>query len=143
MSLGPIVSAGTELDGITTLVWGTAGSLITPAPAAGYAGEGFYIVESVDEAEDAEKIHGENGTGIKAWRMLLKHGKIWNITVTDDTTMTAPSVGSTVTVLDFLGNKTLSYVAVVTDNNYRAARKQPGQRVLQVENLTLIDAAAA
>jgi hypothetical protein len=137
--LGPVLSAGAELDGITTLVWGTGGALQSPIPTAGYAGEGYYVVESIDEAQDAEQIYGENGTGIKAWRMTLVHGKKWNITVTDDTTMAPPTVNSTVSVLDFIGNKTVAYTAKVIANDYRTARKQAGQRVLQVESLTLID----
>jgi hypothetical protein len=150
MVLGPVVSAGAELDGLTTLVWGTAGALQSPVPGASYAGEGYYVVESIDEAEDAEQEYGTNGTGIKSWRMTLKHGRKWNITVTDDINMTPPTVNGTVQVLDYLGgtpgsggggvgNKTVVYTAKILSNDYRTARKQAGQRVLQVENLTLID----
>lgn len=147
----PVVSAGAELDGITTLVWGTGGALQTPAPSPTFAGEGSYIVESIDESEKAEQEYGTNGTGIECWRMTLKHGKRWNITVTDDTTMTPPGVNTTVSVLDYLlspanstqgggGGKTVFYTARVLSNDYRAARKAAGQRVLMVENLTLVDA---
>lgn len=136
----PTVSAGAELDGITTIVWGTGGALQSPAPGPTYAGEGSYIVESIDESEKAEQEYGTNGTGIEAWRMTLKHGKRWNVTVTDDTSMTAPAVNTTVSILDYLGNKTVFYTARVLSNDYRAARKAAGQRVLMVENLTLVDA---
>lgn len=136
----PIIDAGAELDGVTTLIWGTSGSLTVPSPGGSYAGDGFYIVESIDESEKTEQIYGENGTGIEAWRMTLKHGLRWNVTVTDDSTMTPPVVNTTITILDFIGNKTKFYVAKVLNNDYRAARKTPGQRVLQVENLTLVDA---
>lgn len=150
----PVISAGATLDGITTLVWGTGGALALPAAPAGYGGvggEGAYIVESIDESEKAEQIYGENGTGIEVWRMTLKHGLRWNITVTDDTTMAPPKVGQTVSILDYLlapansaagggGGKTTYYTAKVLSNDYRAARKSAGQRVLQVENLSLVDA---
>lgn len=139
MYIAPVVSAGAELDGITTLIWGTAGVLQSPLPSSGYGGDGYYIVESIDSSEDAEQIYGENGTGIKCWRMTLTHGRKYNITVTDDSTMTPPSVNTTVTIVDQLGDRTKQYVCKVLQNEHRGARKQPGQRVLQVESLTLID----
>lgn len=147
MSYKPVVSNGTDLDGVTTLVWGTGGALQSPLPpgpqdVTGFAGEGYYTVDSIDEAEDADAKYGTNGTGIKSWRMLLKHGKKWNVTIQDDRTMTPPAVATTVGVIDYLGDKTAAYTAKVISNDYRTGREQPGQRVIQVENLTLIDSQA-
>lgn len=141
----PVLSAGyfVAQDG-TLVVWGTDGILQTPTPASGtFAGTGFYIVVSCDEAEKVDLDYGENGTGIEIRRTILKHGKRWNLTVIDDVTLTPPSVGATVSVIDIIGgtNGTVGTIktATVIDNSYRAAQKQPGQRVLQVENLTLVD----
>lgn len=139
-----VISAGAlGPDGITTLVWGTGGALraingVNSAVNA-FAGEGFYTVESVDEAQDVDPKHGTNGTGIKSWRMLLIHGKKINITVQDDTTMIPPAVGQTVTIIDYLLDKTTTLICKIIDNNYRAAKEVPGQRILQAENLTLVD----
>jgi len=146
----PTLSTGysTAQDG-TLVVWGTDGILQTPLPISGtVAGTGFYIVVSCDESEKVDLDYGENGTGIEMRRTILKHGKRWNLTVIDDLNMTAPSVGTTVTVIDIIaggsipsgGSATYTIkTATVIDASYRAAQKQPGQRVIQVENLTLVD----
>ena len=147
----PTLSTGFSAAGITTLVWGTDGLLQSPSPGANYAGTGYYIVESVDESEKAEQVYGENGTGIEAWRVNLRHGVRWNITVQDDVQWAAPVVGSTVNLVDLVLSTTSNssingtrkvYTGVVLSNDYRAARKQAGHRVIQVENLTLVDSQA-
>lgn len=144
----PFLSTGYSVQQAGTLVvWGTDGILQSPAPALGtFAGTGFYIVVSCDETEKVDLDYGENGTGIEIRRTILKHGKRWNLTVIDDSQMVAPLVGTTVTVVDIIAGPTLSsgrtytlQIATVIDNSYRAAQKQPGQRVIQVENLTLVD----
>lgn len=141
----PALSTGysTAQDG-TLVVWGTDGILQSPAPSSGtFAGTGFYIVVSCDETEKVDLDYGENGTGIEIRRTILKHGKRWNLTVIDDVTMTPPAVASTVVVIDILQGSTGTTgtikTAVVIDASYRAAQRQPGQRVIQVENLTLVD----
>lgn len=135
----PTLSTGFQLSGVTTLRWGTDGLLNSPAPGGSFAGTGYYIVESFDETAKVEQVYGENGTGVEVWRANLTHGKRWNITVQDDTQMTPPVVGNTVIVVDIIASATTTYTAVVLNNDYRAARKQPGHRVLLVENLTLVD----
>lgn len=154
----PTVSTGYISEGITSVIWGTDGTLLSPAPGGGYAGTGYYIVDSIDESQKVDIDYGENGTGVEARRTIITHGRRWNITVQDDTNMTPPVVGGTVTVLDLLlspnagalgfgagvtntasGQKTTAFVATIISNDYRAARKQAGQRILQVENLTLVD----
>ncbi len=144
----PTLSTGysTAQDG-TLVVWGTDGILQSPVPAVGtVAGTGFYIVVSCDENEKVDLDYGMNGTGIEMRRTILKHGKRWNLTVIDDLNMIPPAVGQTVSVVDIIagpsaqgGNSYTVKTAVVIDASYRAAQKQPGQRVLQVENLTLVD----
>ena len=136
----PTLSTGYSSAGITTMRWGTDGILQSPSPGGTFAGTGYYIVESIEESEKVEQEYGTNGTGIEAWRVILKHGKRWNITVQDDTSMSPPSVGTTAWgVVDPLNNPTLVWTATVITNDYRAARRQPGHRVVQVENLTLVD----
>lgn len=144
----PFLSAGySTAQAGTLVVWGTDGLLQSPAPSLGtYAGTGYYIVISLDEQQKVDLDYGENGTGIEIRRTILVHGKRWNLTVIDDAQMVPPPVGSTVLVVDILAGPTAvngttytTKTATVIDNSYRAAQKQPGQRVLQVENLTLVD----
>jgi hypothetical protein len=131
--------SGTAGNAQTYLVWGTDGYLQTPAPGASRYGTGYYIVESIEEDMKVEQIYGENGTGIEAWRVTLQHGMRWNITVQDDSDMTPPAIETSVGVVDMINNRAVYYSAKVLNNNYRAARKQPGHRVLLAENLTLVD----
>lgn len=147
----PAISAGYSVAQAGTLVvWGTDGLLQSPFPSAGtFAGTGFYILVSMDENEKVDLDYGENGTGIEIRRTILKHGKRWNLTVVDDLQFPAPTVGQTVTLVDIVAGPTavngstyVTKVCTIIDNNYRAAQKQPGQRVLQAENLTLVDSQA-
>jgi hypothetical protein len=126
--------------GVTTIIWGTSGLLRSPAPSSNtFAGEGFYTVLSVDQSEKAEQVYGENGTGIESWRVNLKHGSRWNVTVQDDSSMTPPTVGTSVSIVDMVNGFAHAYSAVVLSGDYRAARRAAGERVIQVENLTLVD----
>ena len=133
MAWPSITSAQTNIGGVTTIRWGTGG--IWPQNSAA-------IVISADAAEEAEKIYIEQGEGLKATRITLKQGRTWDFTVVDDSAVFAspPAVGSMITVVNFLANNTnAASQAVVIDNNYRAARKQEGHRVIRAEIITLID----
>lgn len=147
MATFPVLSTGysTQQDG-TLVVWGTDGILQSPAPSSGtFAGTGFYIVVSSDESEKVDLDYGENGTGVEMRRTIIKHGQRWNLTVIDDLQFPAPGVGTTVTVIDVLSGpsspSTATYntkTATIIDNNVKNAQKQPGQRTIQVEYITLI-----
>lgn len=146
----PVLSSGysVQQDG-TLVVWGTDGILVSPAAPAGLAGVSYYTVVSCEPTQKVDLDYGENGTGIEVRRTILVHGKRWNLTVVDDASMVAPQVGQTVVVVDIIlgptapnGSSYVTKTAVVIDNAYRAAQKQPGQRVLLVENLTLVDSQA-
>lgn len=144
INLAGLTPTGFRADGITSIVWGTDGILNSPAPSAGYAGTGYFIVESAEETTKAEQVYIENGTGIEAARINLIHGHRWNLTVQDDTgiTGTALEVGQTVTVLDgagLLGARTSNYSAVVISVSERFARKTGATRTIEVEKLTLVD----
>jgi len=133
MSWPNIQSDYTNIAGTTTIRWGTEHAW-APASTA--------IVLSADEAEDVEKIYLEQGEGLRATRILLKHGHTWDFTVQDDSTIfaTGPNVGQTVVVTNFLiGGTNASNSGVIVDANYRAARKQEGQRVLRIELMNLVD----
>ena len=139
------VSSGYTIDsssGVTTLIWGTDGLLNSPKPATGFAGTGYYIVESVDQETDAEPIYIENGTGQKAARIIINHGQKWTVSVQDDSGMTPPTVGNTVSIVDGAGlisTGKAAYTAVVIASGGRFSRKGAAMRNLSVERLTLVD----
>jgi hypothetical protein len=142
----PTLSAGYSLassSGVTTLLWGTDGLLATPSPGGTFAGTGFYIVESVDQETDAEQIYIENGTGQKAARIIINHGQKWTLSVQDDTTMTPPTVGGVVTVVDganLLGGGRIGIASCkVISSGERFSRKGAAMRNITVEKLTLVD----
>ena len=142
----PTQSTGYTLDsssGVTSLIWGTDGLLRNPAPVSGtFAGTGYYIVESVDQETDSEQIYIENGTGQKAARVIITHGHKWTFSVQDDTGMTPPMVGDTVSILDGAGLITggrLAYNAIVIASGGRFSRKGAAMRNISVERLTLVD----
>jgi len=126
-------TAWNNIAGTTTIRWGTGQAWPASATA---------IVLSADEAEDVEKIYLEQGEGLRATRILLKHGHTWDYTVQDDSSIfaTGPNVGDTVVVTNFLnGGTNASNSGVIVDTNYRAARKQEGQRVIRVELMNIVD----
>jgi len=135
----PTTSAGYSATGITTIRWGTDGALDSPKPASGY-----YVVTKFSEKQLVESIKLSNGTGITSTRILLTDGVDWNITVRDDTTMTAPTVGTQIKIVD-AGNLVPSpntgtaLWATVVDSNYETAPKQAGERTITVERLRLIE----
>ena len=138
-------STGYTIAGVTTLFWGTDGLLKSPAPGGSFAGTGYYIVESVDPKQKAEQVWGENGTGVEVWRVNIVHGAQSTITVQDDTSMTPPTVGTLVSIVDsglcIQGNtnRANAYQMNVLQVSQRFVRKGAAMRTLEVENLTLVD----
>lgn len=145
MSSPTTTSAGYTINSssnVTTLVWGTDGLLTSPAPGGSFAGTGFYIVESIDQETDVEPIYIENGTGQKVARILINNGARWTISVQDDTGMTAPTVGTTITIKDgagLLGAIGTAYTAHIVASGERFTRKGAAMRNITAEKLTLVD----
>lgn len=135
-----------ETGGVTTVRWGTDGLLQSPKPSSG-----FYVVNSFRQSVDQDLEYLPNGSGIKAGLITLTHGYKWECTVRDDTQMSAPAAGSTVNITDAGGiviaaHRSTGSAAVgsvfaarVVNPDYSAAPKQPGERVLFLEALLLID----
>ena len=135
------VTTGYEVDGITTIRWGTEGLLQSPKPASGY-----YTVLRFDQKELVDLIKLPQGSGLSASRVRIKDGTHWATTVRDDTQMTAPVVGTLLSLVDGAGMKGavgLRYSARVVENDYNTGVKQSGERVLIVENLLLIESQAS
>lgn len=140
----PTLSAGYSFVSNTAISpnWGTDGLLTTPAPGGGYAGTGFYILESVDQETDADVIHGENGSGQKAWRIIINNGQKFTLSVQDDTAMTVPGVGSVIGIIDganFLGGGKVAYNCHVVASGEKFTRKGVAMRNITAEKLTLVD----
>lgn len=132
------INTGFQVDGITSMFWGTGGA-VTGIGSGPTGNGGYFVVVSIDESQKVDQVYVENATGVEAARILLLHGTRWNFTVIDDTAMTPPTVGSQVTIWKHTtANNTATATATVINNDFRAARKTEGQRVVQVEKLTLI-----
>lgn len=136
MATWPGYSAGLSVTPASTIRWGTGNTMASA------------IVVSIDEHEKVDPIYIEQGDGVEATRFLVKHGKVWDITVIDSGAAfnSPPTVGSTVSLPDLCtgtgtGNTmtVTSLTAMVIDNNYKAARKVEGQRTIRVEYINLAD----
>ena len=139
----PVVT-GYTATGRTTIRWGTDGYWQQEIPSSGAnpAVGGYYIVTDFDEKQLAEAIKLSNGSGPTSTRVIINDGIQWTVTVRDDTRMTPPKVNDTVYIVDaagFRGTPGLKYITTVIDANYKAAPKQPGERVLLLESLILIE----
>lgn len=135
---------GVLAEGITTIRWGTDALLQSPKPTSG-----FYVVMRFNQSPKQEVSYLENGSGIQTTRIRLTHGHQWDITVRDDSGMTAPKAGDTIVVTDAGGIVPCAspavgnvFTAKVIDPSYEASPKQPGERVLRVEALLLIEGTA-
>ncbi len=119
MAWPPTPSAGytNSNDGKGAIRWGTDGYL------------GVYIVKSIRPADVIENIYVENGTGIRTYRINLWQGREVEITVVDDNTIVAPAPNASITLADPIDGNTYSFHVI--DNNYSAAAKQPGERVVK------------
>ncbi len=133
----PVLSSGvTPTPSGTTVRWGTGNAIAATT------------VISMSASEKVEVDYVPQGDGVQATRFVTKHGHKWNVTCVDDgrSFNTPPSVGSAITIVGAhlgTGNSAAmtanTYAAVVIDNDYQAARKVEGQRVIQCEFLTLAD----
>jgi len=136
------VSTGYAADStVTTIRWGTDG--LTPS---GLTGSYYYVCTKFSQKERTEVIKLPQGSGLTANRIYVKAGYQWSVTVRDESGWSPPSVGTSVYVVDAAGmiqTTRKKYNAKVVSNDYEAAVKQPGERVLVLESLTLIEGIAA
>jgi hypothetical protein len=89
-----------------------------------------------------DNIKLPNGTGVTSTRVLIRDGVEFTLTVRDDTQMSPPAIGGTISIVDaagLLGTVGLVYLATVIEPNYETAPKQAGERVILAENLILVD----
>jgi hypothetical protein len=133
------------------LRWGTSG---TTAATGIVPGTGWYAITRAAMRYKKEDLQYDNGDGVQSARVQIVHGVVWDITVRDDTRMTPPVIGTKISITDIGG---LIYTLTVTtptagtpgtvvtmqgyvlDSSYDTAQKQPGERVLVVERITLIE----
>jgi hypothetical protein len=150
------VASGYSTTGATTLRWGTTGLLQSPKRVSG-----FYVVTNFRQRPIMENIKLTDGFGWTDTRVLLVDGYQWEVTVRDDSGMTAPVEGDTVVITDASGMVAAAsqsgdpnirvkvktddpapsqvFNATVVDPSYNAAPKEPGERVLLLENLIQVE----
>ena len=139
-----------EVQGTTTIRWGTA-------PIGGVSPNVSYlIVESVTQKRLVENIKLQQGAGLTSTRVQVDDGTQWDVTVRDDSRITASTlnVGQLVYIFDYAGqfggtpsgsaSDTGSFMAKrarVIENSYSSALKTEGKRSLTLEMLNLIEGA--
>ena len=146
----PVVPSGTVVSGlvgqgteVTHMRWGTAGAVAV----GGNVPAGWYVITRIAQRLKKEDIQFDNGDGVQTGRVQLIHGAVWDITVRDSNQMLPPRAGQYVSIVDLGGmfgalNSVWAYrevSAYVLDSNYDAAPKQPGERVIACEYITLIE----
>ena len=149
---------GYASTGVTTVVWGTQGLATfqgTPGADINIANSGYFILLNYRQRLKKDLDYGENGNGVECRRTAIIHGQTWEIEVEDNSTMTAPVYGATITCYDILakaggtpypgpgGGSSIAakaiWTATVVESEYTAVPKKPGMRTLTAENLTLVD----
>ena len=100
---------------------------------------GFYTLESIRGTDEIENIYIEQGTGLKVTRIQLWQGRNYVLTVVDDTSMTPPGPGTSLSLVDTVSGGSVTYTFKVTSNGYNAARKVEGKREVTCEYLTCIE----
>jgi hypothetical protein len=133
-----------QQGGTTTIRWGT--DALLQKVNGSTCPSGFYVVMRFNQSPKQEVSYLENGSGIQTTRIRLTHGHQWDITVRDDTRMSPPKAGDTVVVTDAGGIVPCTspgvgnvFTCKVIDPSYEASPKQPGERMLRVEALLLIE----
>lgn len=134
------LATGYLASGVTTIRFGTEGLLQSPKPA------GYYTVLRFNEQTLVTQQKLPNGNAITSTRILLVDGQKWDLTVRDDTQMTPPQVGDSVTLVDAGGlvagttaGAITTYVATVCESGWETSPGQAGERILSCENLLLVD----
>ena len=107
----------------TTLAWGTDFL---------YQNGQAVIVKSMRSSRMIEEIRIENGTGLTATDVILNDGDQVEITVIDDRAVPFPDSGDTVTLFNPIteSGSPDTELFLVINNDYNAARKVEGERVL-------------
>jgi len=130
--------AGVVIDGVTTIRWGTDGRMADSAKT----NSGYYVVLDVQQEQVVafnDKL--PQGNGLTSTRVIGIDGNRWTVKVRDDTRMTPPTIGTTVSIMDMLGVSTVNTLryGIVVESGYSSAVKEPGTRNITVERLTLVE----
>ena len=141
---GTITGGSVATGDATYMRWGTQG-VLRDFP--------FYIVTRCRQSRKKETLQYDNGDGVQSGRMQVFHGSQWEVTVRDRYDYAAPVEGTLVYIVDMAGlvgavygagavpgsGAAPTYQARVIDSDYDAAPKQPGERVLLLERIILIE----
>ena len=136
MALLPVQPVGAYYkrfgSGVSALSWGTQGAMGNST----YAG---YIVKSARYTERNEKIDIENGTGFEAFIIMLLKGENVEFTVVDNSSVTAPTGGTVVTLDTAYG---ASRALLVEETSVSLAQKQAGERSITAKYYNACDVTA-
>jgi len=127
------------------VAWGTDGILVSNVAGANLtnvgAGTFNVIVKNIRSMQMAEEVKIENGTGLTATQIILIDGNQVELTVVDDRNMIFPTVDQIIALIDPITESGFPSVRTffrVVSNDYNAARKQEGDRVMLAKVYTLI-----
>ena len=141
-----VVASGTA----TTMRWGSAGVVTHTGATTNSAGTGtavasFLVVTRISQRRKKEDLQYDNGDGVQSGRMQIFHGVEWDVTIREDTRMGIPTEGTYVTIYDIANHlggtltTPIAYAAYVLTCDVDTAPKQPGERVLKLERIKLIE----
>lgn len=127
---GAAPRAGVLVQGVTTIEWGTEDMF------------GVFVVLRYSQRQLVTNDKLPQGSGLTSTRVQTIDGAAVDLTVRDDTTMTPPAAGTTLSIVDgggLFGAVGTSYTCRVTESGWDSAPKQAGERSLTVEKLILVD----
>ena len=130
-----IVPGSFNVEGLTTLTWGTEGDGIS----GGY-GYGNYvnslICKSYSEEDRIEEIDIEQGSGFEAIVILLNKGKTVKLTVFDDTSIAPPTLANN--PLTISSPFSPSFNVLLVGREGQAEAKQAGLRTFTLKSFNAI-----
>ena len=133
-----------KTQGYTKLWWGTE-ALFT---------ELGYIVISARSTQDARTVNNQQAAGVTAVTTDIVDGAAWEIAVEEDLTIAPPAVGQAVFMQNvFFGGAGVSvppygatampaFLFKVENNNFNAARREPGTRTFLCRSYAAIASAS-
>ncbi len=141
---GATPDTGVAASGTTTLRWGTM-EVVTSLGGSAVNGTTVAIVTRATQRQLVDNLKYPNGSGVTSTRVLITDGVQWDLTVRDDTGITGTiRAGQAAVIVDMaglIGAEGTTYTCKIVESGYDAAPKQPGERTITAEYLTLIEGA--
>lgn len=131
---------------VTTIRWGSKAA-VTVIGGVSVGGVTVGVVLRFNESVMSDNIKLPQGDGLTCTDLDIIDGHKWDVTIRDDTGITArPTIGTNVTIADggglIDGSTFKYYTARVKQSAWDTAPKQAGEMTFSVERLTLVDTGA-